>query len=69
MNKLAVQNQLRYIIAREQYMKPLPEKEIITEEVYNEALENLYDEFEIWRYNRLQNPSIEFRKKEKRDEK
>lgn len=63
MSKSAIQNQLRYIIAREQYMKPLLENEIITEEVYNEVLENLYDEFEVWRYNRIQNPGIEFRKK------
>lgn len=63
MSKSAIQNQFRYIIAREQYMKPLLENEIITEEVYNEVLENLYDEFEVWRYNRIQNPGIEFRKK------
>lgn len=62
-SKSAIQNQLRYIIAREQYMKPLLENEIITEEVYNEVLENLYDEFKVWRYNRIQNPGIEFRKK------
>ena len=46
-------------------MKPLLENEIITEEVYNEVLENLYDEFEVWRYSRIQNPSIEFRKKKR----
>ncbi len=66
MNKSAIQNQLRYIIAREQYMKPLLQNEIITEEVYNEVLENLYNEFEVWRYSRIQNPGVEFRKK-KRD--
>ena len=65
MDKSAIQNQLRYIIAKEQYMKPLLENEIITEEVYNEVLENLYDEFEVWRYNRIQNPGIEFRKKKR----
>ncbi len=65
MNKSAIQNQLRYIIAKEQYMKPLLEHEIITEEVYNEVLENLYDEFEVWRYSRIQNPSVEFRKKKR----
>ena len=32
MSKSAIQNQLRYIIAREQYMKPLLENEIISEE-------------------------------------
>ena len=65
MSKSAIQNQLRYIIAREQYMKPLLENEIISEEVYNEVLENLYDELEVWKYNRIQNPGIEFRKKKR----
>ena len=65
MNKSAIQNQLRYIIAKEQYMKPLLENEIITEEVYNEVLENLYNEFEVWRYSRIQNPGIEFRNKKR----
>mgnify|MGYP003292634497 FL=1 len=63
MDKSAIQNQLRYIIAREQYMKPLLKNEIISEEVYNEVLENLYDELEVWKYNRIQNPGIEFRRK------
>ena len=65
MDKSAIQNQLRYIIAKEQYMKPLLQSEIITEEVYNEVLEILYDEFEVWRYSRIQNPSVEFRKKKR----
>ena len=65
MDKSAIQNQLRYIIAKEQYMKPLLENEIITEEVYNEVLENLYDKFEVWRCSRIQNPSVEFRKKKR----
>ena len=65
MNKSAIQNQLRYIIAREQYMKPLLKNEIISEEVYNEVLENLYDELEVWKYNRIQNPGIEFRRKKR----
>ena len=65
MSKSTIQNQLRYIIAKEQYMKPLLENEIITEEVYNEVLENLYNEFEVWRYSRIQNPSVEFRKKKR----
>ena len=65
MSKLAIQNQLRYVIAREQYMKPLLKNEIISEEVYNEVLENLYDELEVWKYNRIQNPGIEFRKKKR----
>ena len=66
MSKSAIQNQLRYIIAREQYMKPLLENEIISEEVYNEVLENLYDELEVWKYNRIQNPGVEFRKKKRK---
>ena len=41
------------------------ENQIITEEVYNEVLENLYNEFEVWRHNRIQNPSTEFRKKKR----
>ena len=65
MSKLAIQNQLRYVIAREQYTKPLLKNEIISEEVYNEVLENLYDEMEVWKYNRIQNPGIEFRKKKR----
>ena len=65
MIKSAIQNQLRYIIAREQYMKPLLKNEIISEEVYNEVLENLYDELEVWKYNRIQNPGVEFRKKKR----
>ena len=65
MSKSAIQNQLRYIIAREQYMKPLLKNELISEEVYNEVLENLYDELEVWKYNRIQNPGIEFRKKKR----
>ena len=65
MSKSAIQNQLRYIITREQYMKPLLKNEIISEEVYNEVLENLYDELEVWKYNRIQNPGIEFRKKKR----
>lgn len=65
MSKSAIQNQLRYIIAREQYMKPLLKNEIISEEVYNEVLENLYDELEVWKYNRIQNPGIEFRRKKR----
>ena len=65
MDKSTIQNQLQYIIAREQYMKPLLKNEIISEEVYNEVLENLYDELEVWKYNRIQNPGVEFRKKKR----
>lgn len=65
MSKSAIQNQLRYIIAKEQYMKPLLENEMISEEVYNEVLENLYDEYEVWRYGRIKNPGVEFRKKKR----
>ena len=42
MNKSAIQNQLRYVIANKQYLKPLLESGEISEEVYNEVLENLY---------------------------
>ncbi len=65
MNKSAIQNQLHYIIAKEQYMKPLLKNEIISEGVYNEVLENLYNNLEIWRYNKIQNPSIKFNKKKR----
>lgn len=47
MSKSAIQNQLWYIVANEQYLKPLLENEKISEEVYNEVLEKLYNEFEI----------------------
>ena len=47
MSKSAIQKQLQYIIAKEQYMKPLLENGAITEEVYNEVLENLYNEFKV----------------------
>ncbi len=39
-------------------MKPLLEDEYISEEVYNDVLKNLYDELEVWRHNRIQNPGI-----------
>lgn len=67
MNKSAVQKQLQYIIAKEQYMKPLLENGNISEEVYNEVLENLYNDLEVWKYNRIKDPGVEFRKK-KREE-
>ena len=35
MDKSAIQNQLRYIIAKEQYIKPLLEKEVISEDMYD----------------------------------
>ncbi len=44
-------------------MRTLLGKDIIREEVYNEILENLYDEFQVWRYNRIQPPGVKFRKK------
>lgn len=67
MNKSAVQKQLQYIIAKEQYMKPLLENGDISEEVYNEVLENLYNDLEVWRYNRIKDPGVVVRKK-KREE-
>lgn len=63
MSKSAIQNQLWYIVANEQYLKPLLENEKISEEVYNEVLEKLYNEFEIWKYSKIRNPSIEVNKK------
>ena len=30
-----------------------------------EVLENMYDELEVWKYNRIQNPGVEFRKKKR----
>ena len=58
MNKSAIKNQVLYVVAKEQYMKPLLEDEYISEEVYNDVLKNLYDELEVWRHNRIQHPSI-----------
>lgn len=58
MNKSAIKNQILYVVAKEQYMKPLLEDEYISEEVYNSVLKNLYDELEVWRHNRIQNPGI-----------
>lgn len=58
MNKSAIKNQILYVVAKEQYMKPLLEDEYISEEVYNDVLKNLYDELEVWRHNRIQNPGI-----------
>ena len=65
MNKSVIQKQHHYIIAKEQYMKPLLEKGVITEEVYNEVLENLYNDLEVWRYNRIKDPGVEVRKKKR----
>ena len=31
--------------------------------MYNEVLEKLYNEFEIWKYSKIRNPSIEVNKK------
>ena len=63
MSKSAIQNQLRYVVANEQYLKPLLANGKISEEVYNEVLENLYNEYEIWKYGKIRNPSIEVKKK------
>ena len=41
MNKSAIKNQILYVVAKEQYMKPLLEDEYISEEVYNDILMRL----------------------------
>ena len=63
MGKSAIQKQFRYIVANEQYLKPLLKNGKISEEVYNKVLENLYNEYEIWKYGKIRNPSIEVKKK------
>lgn len=63
MSKSVIQNQLWYIVANEQYLKPLLKNGKISEEVYNKVLENLYNEYEIWKYGKIRNPSIEVKKK------
>lgn len=63
MGKSAIQNQLWYVVANEQYLKPLLKNGKISEEVYNKVLENLYNEYEIWKYGKIRNPSIEVKKK------
>ena len=63
MGKSAIQKQFRYVVANEQYLKPLLKNGKISEEVYNKVLENLYNEYEIWKYGKIRNPSIEVKKK------
>ena len=63
MSKSVIQNQLWYIVANEQYLKRLLKNGKISEEVYNKVLENLYNEYEIWKYGKIRNPSIEVKKK------
>ena len=63
MGKSAIQNQFRYVVANEQYLKLLLKNGKISEEVYNKVLENLYNEYEIWKYGKIRNPSIEVKKK------
>ena len=53
MSKSEIQNQLQYVIANEQYLKPLLNTGKISVEVYNEVLENLYDECELYLVSRL----------------
>ncbi len=65
MSKSAIQNQLQYVIANEQYLKPLLNSGKISIEVYNEVLENLYNECELWRYGKMKNPRVEFNKKKR----
>ena len=63
MGKSAIQNQFRYVVANEQYLKLLLKNGKISEEVYNKVLENLYNEYERWKYGKIRNPSIEVKKK------
>ena len=65
MSKSEIQNQLQYVIANEQYLKPLLNTGKISVEVYNEVLENLYDECELWKYGKIKNPRVEFNKKKR----
>ena len=65
MSKSEIQNQLQYVIANEQYLKPLLNTGKISVEVYNEVLENPYDECELWKYGKIKNPRVEFNKKKR----
>ena len=65
MNESVIQNQLKYTIANEQYLKPLLESGKISEDVYNDVLENLYNNYEVWRTGRIKNPSISANKKKR----
>ena len=65
MSKLEIRNQLQYVIASEQYLKPLLNTGKISIEVYNEVLEKLYDECELWKYGKIKNPRVEFNKKKR----
>ncbi len=65
MSKSAIQNQLQYVIANEQYLKPLLNSGKISIEVYNEVLENLYNECELWKYGKMKNPRVEFNKRKR----
>ena len=65
MSKSAIQNQLQYVIANEQYLKPLLNSGKISIEVYNEVLENLYNECELWKFGKIKNPRVEFNKKKR----
>ncbi|MBQ6907597.1 MAG: KilA-N domain-containing protein [Clostridia bacterium] len=65
MSKSAIQNQIKYIIANEQYLKPLLERGAINEEVYSKTLGGLYECYEIWRSRKIHNPSIEYNRKKR----
>ncbi len=65
MSKSKLKNQIRYIIANEQYLKPLLEQGRISEEVYNETLESLYDEYAVWQTGTIVNPKIQVHKRKR----
>lgn len=66
MDKSLIQKQLQYIFAKEQYLKPLFENGLISEEVSDEILKNLYDDFEVWRCNKIKNPSIKINRQKRK---
>ena len=65
MRKSKLKNQIRYIIANEQYLKPLLEQGRISEEVYNETLESLYDEYAVWQTGTIIHPKIQVHKRQR----
>ncbi len=65
MSKSKLKNQIRYVIANEQYLKPLLEQGRISEEMYNETLECLYDEYSVWQSSIATRPMVQVRKKKR----
>lgn len=53
-----MKNRFKYIIAKEQYLNPLLETGRISMEVYNEVIEGLYNEYEIWKTNNTETSVI-----------